>query len=589
MSTQSFFNFFDPVRKILTGGVDKKRLFYLPRLFTYIEKMVLGILLLIFVVSGIVFISGILGRFTVSVPADGGTYREGLLKEPRFINPIYASNNDTDRDLINLIFSGLLSYDANGNIIPDLASLPEISSDAKQYTFHLRPVLWHDSAPVTADDVIFTIKTVQNPEYKSPLRANWQGVDAEKIDDHTVRLTLKQPYAPFIGNATLKIIPKHIWGKITPDSASLSELNLKPIGSGKYKFENFSQSSGGAVTEYTISRNEDYYGTKPHLLNVTFTVFPTQEELLAAYQKNLIDGVTMLGASSLGLFAKSDLVVYRLHLPRVFALFFNGNEEPAVADKNVRIALAEAIDKKDLILRTLAGGADPEDSPLPPGVLGHIENQNTLSYDPDNAKKLFEKAGWKLDPASQTWKKTETVKKKKTTLELTLTITTSDFPDLVEVAKYIQTSWTAIGVKTILEIRPISDLEVSNIKPRKYKILLFGEVYDHDPDPFAFWHSSQIKDPGLNIALYSNKRVDTLLEDARHTSDLNARKKKYEEFQKLVQEDAGAIFLYSPTYFYGVRGTVKGIAIDNVVFPSERFNGIENWYSKTKRVLKQNK
>ncbi len=532
----------DPFRTSIIGGVDKKRLFYLPRLFTYTEKIILGTLFFVFIVSSIVLITGLVIRFTVLVPADGGTYREGLIKEPRLINPIYASSNDTDRDLINLIFSGLLSYDANGNIIPDLAFLPEISPDAKIYTFHLRPAQWHDGAPLTADDVIFTINTIQNPEYKSPLRANWQGVDTEKIDDYTVRMTLKQPYAPFINNAALKIIPKHIWEKITPDAAVLNELNLKPIGSGKYKFENFAQSSDGAITEYAISRNENYYGLKSHLQNIIFKFFPTQEELLSAYQKNLIDGINMLGANSLALFSKSDLTIYRLHLPRVFALFLNGSEQPVLANKNIRTALAEAIDKKNLILQTLTDSAGLEDSPLPPGVIGHVQNQNDFSYNPDDAKKLLGQAGWKLDLASQTWQKTEIIKKKKTISELTLTITTSDFPDLVEVAKYIQASWANIGVKTNLDIKPISDLEVSSIKPRKYEVLLFGEVYDHDPDPFAFWHSSQIKDPGLNIALYSNKKVDTLLEDARRASDIEARTKKYEEFQTIVQNDLGAIF-----------------------------------------------
>ncbi|MBU6414965.1 hypothetical protein KGQ34_01810, partial [Patescibacteria group bacterium] len=433
---------------------------------------------------------------------------------------------------------------------------------------------------------IFTIRTIQNPEYKSPLRPNWQGVDAEKIDGRTVRLTLKQPYAPFINNAALKIIPKHIWEKIAPESAALSEFNLKPIGSGKYKFENFTQSSGGAITEYALSRNEEYYGIKPHLSNIVFSFFPTQEELLAAYQKNLIDGINALSTNVLGLLVKSDLAIYRLHLPRVFSLFLNGSEQPILADKNIRVALAEAIDKKNLVSQALAGGADPDTSPIPQGVIGREESQSAFPYDPENAKKLIEKAGWKLDQTSQTWEKTEIVKKQKITSELSFTITTSDFPDLVAAAKYVQSSWAAVNIKTNLDVKPISDLEIVNIKPRKYEILLFGEVYDHDPDPFAFWHSSQIKDPGLNIALYTNKQADTLLEEARRTSDAGARTKKYDAFQTIVQNDVGAIFLYSPAYFYGVRNTFKGIAINNIVFPSERFNNIENWYIKTKRVLK---
>lgn len=571
----------------MIDGIDKKRLLYLPRLFTRTEKIAFGALFGVFILAGVVLIAGLIARFTVSAPADGGTYREGLIKEPHLINPIYLSNNDTDRDLVNLIFSGLLSYDTSGALVPDLAeSFPEISPDGKTYTFHLRHAEWHDGAPVTADDVIFTIATIQNPEYKSPLRANWQGVVAEKIDDTTIRLVLKQPYAPFINNAALKIIPKHVWKKIPPEASLLSEFNLKPVGSGKYKFENFVQSQNGAISEYALSRNEHYYGGKPHLFNIDFEFFPTQEELLAAYQKNLIDGINMLDTQSLASFAKSDLAAYHLRLPRVFALFLNGTEQPILADKNIRTALAEAIDKKNLILQALAKNGDIEDSPIPQGLISHQKSYEPIPYNPNNAKKMIEQAGWKLNPVSQTWRKNEVVKKKNMALELSFTITTSDFPELVTAAKYIQSSFAAVNIKTNLDIKSVTDLEISNIKPRKYEALLFGEVYDHDPDPFAFWHSSQIKDPGLNIALYANKKADALLEDARRTSNADARRKKYEEFQAIVQNDLGAIFLYSPAYFYGVRNIFQGIAINNIVYPSERFNNVENWYIKTKRVLK---
>ncbi|MBU6415327.1 hypothetical protein KGQ34_03785, partial [Patescibacteria group bacterium] len=121
----------------MIDGIDKKRLLYLPRLFTNAEKIIFGSLFGVFIIAGIIFITELVARFTVPAPADGGTYREGLTKEPRLINPIYLSNNDTDRDLTNLIFSGLLSYDPSGALIPDLAERYEISSDGKQYTFFL--------------------------------------------------------------------------------------------------------------------------------------------------------------------------------------------------------------------------------------------------------------------------------------------------------------------------------------------------------------------------------------------------------------------------------------------------------------------
>ena len=124
------------------------------------------------------------------------------------------------------------------------------------------------------------------------------------------------------------------------------------------------------------------------------------------------------------------------------------------------------------------------------------------------------------------------------------------------------------------------------IRPRAYEVLVFGEVFGHDPDPFAFWHTSQLKDPGLNIALYSNHTVDQLLEEARRTSDQAAREEKYGRFQKIVSDEIGAIFLYRPTNYYAIRHGFNGIDLDAIALPEERFNEINRWYVDTRRALK---
>jgi len=139
-----------------------------------------------------------------------------------------------------------------------------------------------------------------------------------------------------------------------------------------------------------------------------------------------------------------------------------------------------------------------------------------------------------------------------------------------------------------VEIKNVSRSELQNnyIRPRNYEALLFGEVLNYNPDPFAFWHSSQKKDPGLNLSLYDNAEVDKLLEEARQETDRNIRAEKYRKFQELVIEDVPAIFLYSPDYLYIQNKSVNGVELKNIVIPADRFNGIENWYIKTERVWK---
>ena len=162
----------------------KRRLLYFPRLFTRNEKILISLLLIAFLSSSLFLLAYFILKNTIVAPANGGTYHEGLIKQPHLINPLYISSNDTDRDLVNLIFSSLIRYDPQGEIVGDLAEKWGAQENNKVFVFELnQSARWHDGQKVTADDVIFTVETVQNPEYKSPLRPNWQGVDSEKIDD----------------------------------------------------------------------------------------------------------------------------------------------------------------------------------------------------------------------------------------------------------------------------------------------------------------------------------------------------------------------------------------------------------------------
>lgn len=198
------------------------------------EKVAFFTFLLLFLFSFIFLSVNFYFKNTEIAPARGGIHIEGVTGQPRFINPVYA-NSDVDRDLVQLIFSGLMKYDQNLQIVPDLAERYEIEDNGRVYKFYLKEnISWQDRKPLTADDVIFTIKTIQNPEFKSPYRANWVGVEAEKIDDLVVKFKLKKAYSGFLENCTLKILPKHIWENIPSENFPFEDLNLKAIGSGLY-------------------------------------------------------------------------------------------------------------------------------------------------------------------------------------------------------------------------------------------------------------------------------------------------------------------------------------------------------------------
>jgi peptide/nickel transport system substrate-binding protein len=169
---------------------------------------------------------------------------------------------------------------------------------------------------------------------------------------------------------------------------------------------------------------------------------------------------------------------------------------------------------------------------------------------------------------------------------LEFTLTTVDQPQMTIVAEEIKKEWQEIGVKININKLPISQIEQDYIKPREYEILLFGEVLGAYPDPFPFWHSSQKKDPGLNLSSYQNSEVDKLLENIRISSDVDIRKEKLSQLQNLIIADSPAIFIYSPEYLYLISKDIKGVELEKIVDPSKRFTEIENWYIKTKRIWK---
>lgn len=566
--------------------ISRRQWLYLPRLFSQKEKIQILAVALIALSALAVLATRLGARVTVIQPSSGGILREGALKEPRFINPLYGSN-DTDRDLINLVFSKLIRYDKNGALFMDLAENIDISPDGKIYTLRLRPnAEWHDGEKFSADDVIFTIKTIQDPEYKSPLKQNWQGVAVEKLNDSTVRFILRQPYAPFLENLAVGILPAHLWRKIPRETAILSDLNLKPVGTGPYKFTKFTRREDGTVTSVALSRNKRYYLPGPYLKEIRFTFYESEEKLAAAYRRNDIDSLAFLSRAGREELEGLDLNIHEFKLPKIFAVFLNSTVQPFLGSSAVRQALALGIDREALIAKTASGGGAAVNSIIPPGTFGFDADIAPRPYDPEQARKIFKDDKWK-DSDNDGWlERTEGTGRNRKTQILEMRLATSDAPELASAAAMIAEMWQAIGVKTEVKILAISDLEASLIRPRAYEALLFGEVFGHDPDPFAFWHTSQLKDPGLNIALYSNRKADELLEEARRLSDPELRRSKYQELQKIVSDEIGAIFLYSPVQYYAVRKTIQGVELGAAILPEERFNQINQWYTETRRALK---
>ncbi len=547
---------------------------------------------IVFVLLILVFISGAyLGvsyyfENTAEAPAYGGEYIEGMVGQPRFINPVLCQTSDIDSDLSALIYSSLLKLDNEGRLVNDIAKNYEVEEDGLSYIFYIKEgIKWHDEKELTVDDLIFTIQTIQNGDFNSPLQTSWKGIRTEKIDDYTIRFILKNAYSPFLNNLTFGILPKHLWEFTEVSNFPLTEYNLTPIGAGYYKFKQFTKDREGKISSIELVANENYHSKVPFISKLTFKFFKTEEDAIAAFNRKEIKGINYLSPRNKKRIIDIDKTnLYRLHLPRYFAIFFNQTKSKALSDKTVRLALSYAVNKNRMIEEILDGEGNAAQTPIPPQLLGYNPETKIYDYAEEHAKNILETAGWVDSDEDGIREKKQEDEEEEIKLEFTLV--TTDWPELIESAKMLQEMWEKIGARVEIKNIQASELKNDYIKPREYEALLFGEILNYDPDPFAFWHSSQKKESGLNLSLYDNLEVDKLLEEARQETDQEIRAEKYRKFQELVVEDIPAIFLYSPNYLYLHINSVQGVDLYNIVIPSNRFNGIEEWYVKTKRVWK---
>jgi len=549
--------------------------------FSLRQKIYLFILAVIFIGSFLGVVWNLNNIFLTNAAVTGGTLTEGIVGFPSHINPLLAIT-DPDRDLTNLIYSGLMKVNSTGEIIPDLAETYSVSPDGLIYTFTLKKDLkWQDGEPITTEDIKFTIQKAQDPNLKSLKRNAWEGVSVEVINREEIRFILKKAYSSFLENATLGILPKHIWKDIKNEAFSLSEQNLKSIGSGPYQIDSLSRNSAGLPQSYNLKPFKDYALGNPKISNLNFKFYDNEEQLIKAYKNGEIESFGSVSPEIAIELKQTGSQIREIFLPHSFAVFFSQNQT-IFTDKNIRQALALATDKQKIVDEVLKGFGTTLDYPIPPGSIGFLEETTPSQVNPKAAIELLEKNGWeKADDGIY-----ELTTKNKKTSRLEFTLSTSNAPELKATAQALASQWSKIGAKVSVQIYDLSDLDQNLIRPRKFEALLFGEVLGRNPDLYSFWHSSQRLTPGLNITQYANTTTDKLLEDIRQENDVAIRITKYEKFQIELAKDNPAIFLYSPSYLYVLPAKIKGALFQSLLTPAERFSNIQNWYINLEKIWK---
>ncbi len=515
-------------------------------------------------------------RTTVLVPEEGGTYTEGIPGNPLAINPVLCQSNPVDQDLVALIFDGLTRVNERGEIVPNLAERWEISPDGLTYTFYLRnDVLWHDGAPFSAADVVFTIGVIQSQDFKGvPFLADmWRNVVVEQVDDYTLRFRLREPFAPFLDYTTLGILPRHILGSVPVAELEKSPFNAAPIGTGPFKVEEVS------AKRIVLVANPSYHGARPYLGRLEFYFYPDAASAFEARKRGEVEGIARVLPQNLGAVRRDDsLTLYSAPLSGYNLIFLN-LDRAVFQDRNVRQAMMWAIDRQKLVDTILDGQGIVIHSPILPDSWAYDPNVRRYTYDPRKARALLEEAGW-FDENGDGVRERGQIK-----LEFTLA-TNEDDPVRIKFIEAIRDQLAEVGIRAIPQAVPWEELVGQQLRLRRYDAILSGwQNLPPDPDPYPYWHSSQASEEGLNFANFINPEADALLAEARSITDRKRRFELYQHFQYLFAEEVPSILLYQPVYNYAVDARVQGVQIGPMHDSSDRFRTIARWHMLTRRVL----
>ncbi|HYM51028.1 MAG TPA: peptide ABC transporter substrate-binding protein [Candidatus Limnocylindrales bacterium] len=505
----------------------------------------------------------------------GGTYTEGMVGTLLALNPLYPNQDANGHDADALLFEPLVSVGPRGLVTGLLSSRWDISQDQRSYIFTLRPnARWSDGSAVTASDVVFTIRTIQNPDYPGQvLSASWKDIVATELDPTHVRFTLPGRNASFMATlGQLEIVPAHLLAGKAMGEVAGPAVTGQPVGSGPFQISQ-------RLSDRIILLRNPFTWRRPWIDTVVLRFFPTQAAALDALDRGQIDGLAGLGASAITREAHNPQVV--LHTTGTYQyteLLFNLKPDVALfQDKQVRKAIAKAIDRTAIIRDVLKGQARPAVGPIPESITWAFDAAaSPPTYDPTAAANLLDAAGWARQPDGSRMHAGAT-------LGFQLVVA-SDLPPYRAVAQQVADQLAQVGVDVTVQPEPTAVLIHDALNPRTFQMALTAFDNGPDPDVFPFWHSTQAHPGGFNfVSMRRNVFIDKDLEDGRASLDLPTRAKAYADLQELFAEEVPAVYLYSPTYTFAISSRIHGVQIDPAIEPDQRFAHVDQWYIEAGR------
>jgi peptide/nickel transport system substrate-binding protein len=510
---------------------------------------------------------------STEIPASGDTFIEASIGDISGLIPSLTSDVSS-HEIGSLIYEGLVRYDKDFNLVPALAESWTFTSDCLDLTFKLRKdVKWHDGHPFTADDVIFTYKTMINPKTPAPFKEGYLLVkDVAAPDPYTVRITYEKPYARALGTWSDYMLPKHrLEPYVATGKLRESPQNQHPVGTGPYRFQEWR--TGDRVV---LLANPDFFEGRPYIGRVVYRVIPSQATIFLELKAKGVDYVRTLTAFQY--VRQTDYPAFRkaynkFKYPAGFYTFLGFNlRDPRFADHRVRLAFAHAINKRELIDAVVLGLAREANGPIRPGTWAHTDEVRRYEFDPEKAKALLAEAGWKDRDG-------DGLVEDRDGKPFAFTILTNQGNDeRKKIAEIIQQRLKEVGVKADIQVIEWAAFIKEYVKPRRFEAVILGLGTGVDPDQYAVWHSSQTGPDQMNRTSYANPEVDRLLETGRASCVQQDRVRDYHRIQEILAEDLPMLFLYFKdelpvvsSRFHGIKAAPAGI----------RYN-FNEWYAPRK-------
>jgi peptide/nickel transport system substrate-binding protein len=563
-------------------GLEKHFFKRLGRLMRVWRFAVSWLLLLVLVGTGTIMqIRALSIHYQKLQPAPGGSYTEGVIGAFTTANPLYATSA-ADSSVSRLVFSGLMKYDLENRLVPDLAKSLSVDASGKVYTAKLRSdVRWHDGKPLTAKDVAFTYTMIKNPDARSPLFNTWKDVEVRAQNDQTVVFELPNTLSTFPETLTNGIVPQHVLRSVDPSQLRTDRFNtVNPIGTGPFKWEKLEVSGAAQESRQEVVGlvpSETFYRAKPKLHRFIIRTFRDEQHMIKAYEAGELTSMVGLASVPDNIRGVSDFTEYNIPMTGAVMVFFK-TSMPPLNDVKVRRALVQGVDAGDVV-QTLSHPVRLVNGPLLSSHIGYNRKLTQLSTNITRAKKSLDAAGWKVGDNGI---------RKKGGKELTFTLYAQNTSDYTAVTGYLQKAWRGLGVKADVLLQGDSDIQ-GEVSRHDYSALLYGISLGTDPDVFAYWHSSQANPSApirLNLSEYKSQEADASLEAGRTRLDPKVRSTKYEPFLRAWREDAPALALYQPTFLYVTRGKVYNFEPKSLNDITSRYVNVESWMIRQERVTK---